>query len=74
MSVGQFLMGDFTKAKLFVNRDMTIRFWDQVGTDPIDDLMTVTGSMRGIFRIKGPDKKAFVKGTFSTAITAITAA
>lgn len=72
MTVGQFLIGDFKRAKLFVNRDLTIRFWDQVGTDPIDDLMTVTGSMRAIFRIKTPDRKAFVKGTFSTAKTAIT--
>jgi HK97 family phage major capsid protein len=72
MTVGTFLVADFKKAKLYVNRELSIRFWDQVGTDPIDDLMTVTGSLRGIFRIKTPDKKAFVKGTFSTAKTAIT--
>lgn len=70
---GSFLLGDFKRAKLFIKRDITIRFWDQVDDDPIKDQMTVTGSLRGIFRIKGPDKKAFVKGTFSTAKTAITA-
>jgi HK97 family phage major capsid protein len=74
VAAGSFLLGDFKKAKLFVNRDITIRFWDQVGNDPIEDLMTVTGSMRAIFRIKTPDRKAFVKGTFSAAKTAITTA
>jgi len=73
MTIGDFLLGDFKKAKLYVNRELTIRFWDQVDDDPIKDQMTVTGSLRGIFRIKTPDKKAFVKGTFSTAKTAITA-
>lgn len=72
VAAGSFLVGDFKKAKLFVNRDITVRFWDQVGTDPIDDLMTVTGSLRGIFRVTTPDRKAFVKGTFSAAKTAIT--
>ena len=72
VAVGSFLVGQFKKAKLFINRDITVRFWDQVGNDPIEDLMTVTGSLRGIFRIKGPDKKAFVKGTFAAARTAIT--
>jgi HK97 family phage major capsid protein len=67
LTAGQFLVGDFTRAKAFVKRNLEIRLWDQNSTDPIYDLVTFTSSMRLAFRIKGPDCYAFVYGTFNTA-------
>jgi HK97 family phage major capsid protein len=72
MTVGSFLVGDFTMAKYFTRRGMTIRMWDQNGTDPLYDRVTFTASERGVLRIKAFDKFAFVKGTFSAGKTALT--
>jgi hypothetical protein len=74
IAAGTFLVGDFTKAKAFVKRDLTIRMWEQNESDPIYDLVTFTGTQRLAFRIKGIESYAFVTGTFDAAITAIEAA
>lgn len=68
---GQFLLGDMKRAKLFMKRALTIKFFDQNEDDGLNDLRTITGSVRAIFRVKGPDTKAFVKGTFATVKAAI---
>jgi len=67
MTSGAFLIGDFTKAKYFTRRGLTIRMWDQNGNDPIYDRVTFTASERGVLRIKGHDAFAFVYGTFAAA-------
>lgn len=69
---GSFLMGDFNRPTLFLRRQFTMKFFDQNENDAINDLVTVTGSVRGIFRVKTPDTKSFVKGTFAAVKTAIT--
>ncbi|GAB4001535.1 hypothetical protein GCM10028807_57920 [Spirosoma daeguense] len=62
---GQFLVGDMKRAKLFMKRQLTLKFFDQNEDDALYDLRTITGSLRAIFRVKGPDQKAFIKGTFA---------
>ncbi|CCH01985.1 Major capsid protein Gp5 [Fibrella aestuarina BUZ 2] len=68
-----FLIGDMKKAKLFIRRQLNLKFFDQNEDDGLKDLYTIAGSTRAIFRVKTPDLKAFVKGTFAAVITAITA-
>lgn len=62
---GSYLIGEMKRAKLFIKRQLTLKFFDQNQDDPLYDLRTITGSVRGIFRLKGPDAKGFVKGTFN---------
>lgn len=69
---GHFLVGDFSKAKGFVRDSLTIRIFDQNESDAINNRSTITSNVRLAFRIKTREKDAFVKGTFSTAITALT--
>ena len=71
---GTFLVGDFTKAKAFIKRDLTVRMWEQNESDPIYDLVTFTGTQRLAFRVKGIESYAFVTGTFASAKTLIEAA
>ncbi len=69
-----FLLGDFSKAKAFIRDALTIRIFDQNEDDPLFNRSTITGNIRLAFRIKNQEKGAFVTGTFSTAITALTKA
>jgi HK97 family phage major capsid protein len=72
ITVGSFLVGDFSKAKAFLRDSLTIRIYDQNEDDPIFNRSTITGNVRLAFRIKNQEKAAFVKGDFATAITALT--
>jgi len=74
VAANSFLVGDFQKAKGFIRDALTIRIYDQNEDDPIYNRSTVTGNVRLAFRIKNQDKAAFVTGSFSTAITALTKA
>lgn len=68
VTVGSYIVGDFTKAKYFTRRGLSIRMWDQNGNDPIYDRVTFTASERGVQRIKEHDKFAFVYGTFAASV------
>lgn len=68
-----FLVGDFTRAKGFIRDSLTVRVYDQNEDDPLFNRSTVLANIRLAFRIRQNDKPAFVKGTFATALTAITA-
>jgi HK97 family phage major capsid protein len=72
ISVGDFLIGDFTKAKAFLRDSLTVRIFDQNEDDPINNRSTVTANVRLAFRIKNQEKAAFVTGDFASAITALT--
>src|SRR5205823_1511018 len=48
---GAILAGEFKRAKLFINRSLTVKFFDQNEDDGLNDLRTITGSIRGIFRV-----------------------
>ena len=71
---GDFLVGDFMKAKGFIRDALTIRIFDQNEDDPLYNRSTVTGNVRLAFRIKNQEKGAFVTGTFTTAISALASA
>jgi HK97 family phage major capsid protein len=73
VTVGNFLVGDFSKSTFFLRDSLNIRVWDQNSDDPVKGFKTITGRVRGIHRIKAPHTKAFVKGTFAAGITALTA-
>jgi HK97 family phage major capsid protein len=67
---GDFLVGDFTKSILRVRENANI----SVGYENDDftkNLVTILCEMRGVHYVKSNHAKAFVKGTFSTAITAL---
>ena len=63
---GNYLVGDFSRAKAFLRDGLTIRVWDQNDDDPLYNRSTVTGNIRLAFRIKDTDKGAFVVGNFAT--------
>jgi HK97 family phage major capsid protein len=71
---GDYLVGDFMRAKAFMRDAMTIRVFDQNADDPIYNRSTVTSNIRLAFRIKNQDKAAFVTGTFATDKAAIASA
>lgn len=71
---GEYLVGDFTRAKAFVKRDLTIRMWEQNESDPLYDLVTFTASQRLAFRIKDIEAYGFVYGTFAGSIELVSAA
>jgi HK97 family phage major capsid protein len=70
-TVGQVLVGDFTKSKFFVRQGIQIQIWDQNEDDALKGFKTITGTTRGAHRIKGVEAPAFVKGTLSAMLTAI---
>jgi len=74
ITAGTFLVGDFNRAKGFIRDALTVRVFDQNENDPLYNRSTVTGNVRVALRIRTNDKLAFVTGTFSTAITALTPA
>lgn len=70
IAVGEFLTMDGSKSSVFSKGEMTI----QVGLDSDDftkNMRTVLIEWRGLNRIKGNDKTAFITGTISTSITAL---
>ncbi len=74
ITAGDFLVGDFMKAKGFIRDALTIRVFDQNEDDPINNRSTITGNIRLAFRIKNQEKAAFVTGDFATAIAALATA
>lgn len=74
LAEGAFRVGDYTKTVLRVKREVVYKLFEQSEADAINDLMTATISIRAALVTKTPHRKAFVKGTFATAITALQAA
>jgi HK97 family phage major capsid protein len=74
LTEGAFRVADYTKTVLRVKREVTYKIFEQSEADAINDLMTATISIRAALVTKTPHRAAFVKGTFSTAITALQAA
>ena len=66
MTAGEFIVGDFNKAKAYMKRNMKISFHYENGTDVLEDLVLVMASMRlaGI-KVTAADAYAFVSGTFA---------
>lgn len=61
-----FVVGDFSKAMLYLKRNLTIETGFD-GNDFTDHMITLRASIRGNLLIKNLEKYAFVKGDFETA-------
>lgn len=67
MTEGRFLVGDFTKSRVLIRKDVAINIgWD--GNDFTNNLVTILGELRAVHYIKTNYQPAFVYGVFSTAI------
>lgn len=66
LAAGQFIVGDFSRAKVYVKRMMRISFHYENEADVLEDLVLVLASMRlaGI-KVSTPEAFAFVGGTFA---------
>ena len=72
VTADNFLMGDFTKAHMRTRKGMTIEV-GMIANNFIDNYKTILAEWRGVVYIKNNDRTSFVKGVFSTSITALTA-
>jgi HK97 family phage major capsid protein len=70
VSDGTFLMGDFNKAYLFSKGGVQVEI-GMDGDDFTKNMRTIRAEWRGAVVVKNNDRTAFVKGTFSTAKTAL---
>ena len=70
MTAGTFLVGDFTKSNLRIREDLNIQV-GYVNDDFTKNLMTILCEARAVHYVKSNHYNAFVKGTFSTAKTAL---
>lgn len=75
LAAGQFVVGDFSRAKAYVKRMMRISFHYENEDDVLNDLVLVLASMRiaGLV-VKSHDTYAFVTGTFAAGKELITSA
>ena len=75
ITAGSYLLGDFSKGKIYMRRNTQIRMWEQNDTDPIADLVTFTVSNRAALKIAhattGVNRRAFVTGTFAAGKEAL---
>ncbi len=71
IDAGKFLVGDFSKSSVKYNRGLTLAVSNTDQDDFIKDRFTVRATVRLVHRVRANDKGAFVYGTFSTAITAL---
>lgn len=75
VTAGSYLLGDFSKGKVYMRRNTQIRMWEQNDTDPIADLVTFTVSNRAALKIghstTGVNRRAFVTGTFAAGKQAL---
>lgn len=67
---GSFLVGDFNKSNLRIKEEININLGYE-NDDFTKNLVTILAEMRAVHYIKKHHVKAFVQGTFATAITAI---
>ena len=74
LAADEFLMGDFSKCKLYMKRMMNISFHYENEDDALKDLVMVMASVRAAgVKIATPHKFAFVTGTFTAVKNEITA-
>ena len=72
LAAGQFIVGDFSRAKAYVKRNMNISFHYENENDVLADLVLVLASMRiAGLKITAADAYAFVGGTFAAGKTLI---
>lgn len=70
VTVGTYLVGDFTKATLYTKDAVSIMMGLD-GNDLTNNLRTIIAEYRGALVVKNNDRTAFVKGTFATDMAAL---
>lgn len=70
ITAGTFLVGDFTKSNLRIREDLNVQV-GYVNDDFTKNLMTILCEARAVHYVKSNHYGAFVKGTFSTAKSAL---
>jgi len=66
MTAGEYIVGDFSKAKAYMKRNMKISFHYENGTDVLKDLVLIMASMRlAGLKVTASQEYAFVTGTFA---------
>jgi len=72
ITAGTFLVGDFTRAKAYLRKDLEIRMFEQNEDDALKNLVTFLAVQRLAFVVKATiDSYAFVYGTFDAGRAAI---
>lgn len=72
ITAGSFLIGDFTRAKAFFRRQLNFNIYDQNEDDALYDRRTMTATVRLAFRVKEVHRNAFVAGSISDGLAALT--
>lgn len=70
ITAGTFLVGDFSKSNLRIREDLNVQV-GYVNDDFTKNLMTILCEARAVHYVKSNHYGAFVKGTFSTAKSAL---
>lgn len=70
ITAGTFLVGDFSKSNLRIREDLNVQV-GYVNDDFTKNLMTILCEARAVHYVKSNHYGAFVKGSFSTAKTAL---
>lgn len=71
LTAGYFHIIDPTRVNLYIQRGLNVRLWDQVGDDPLYDLMTITASVKAGVLVKYNEKGANIYGDFASLIAAL---
>ena len=72
LTAGQFIVGDFSRAKAYVKRTMNISFHYENENDVLADLVLVLASIRlAGLKVTAADAFAFVTGTFAAGVELI---
>ncbi len=71
ITVGNFLVGDFTKSSVKYKRGLTVELTNTDQDDFVRDRFTVKATVRLVHRVRQNDYEAFVYGNFDTAIAAL---
>jgi len=75
LAAGQFIVGDFTRAKAYIKRNMRISFHYENEDDVLNGLVLVLASERiAGLKVTTPEAYAFVGGTFAAGKELITSA
>lgn len=71
ITVGTFLVGDFTKSTVKYRKGLTLEMTNTDQDDFVKDRFTVKATVRLVHRVRENDYEAFVKGNFDTAIASL---
>lgn len=71
ISEGEVLVGDFSKNEIYMRKGITIKMYDQNGTDAVDGFVTVVAEMRVLNIITPPNAYAFVADSINDIKQAI---